>query len=251
MPISLFIFGLFSLTTPYLNAFSVAKRSQKTELMKSLTKNNLLENNKINFNKEVPDAVADDISDKFNFLVKRKEAEFLYNLLSTEVKERFEKEVKSDEYRWRYSNIRNEFKNIKYVAKVKENKRDYRTTRLVSTSLSADITTYRQLYKFDYRNNSSFVYEQNTFQLQEPGSIIKSEFYLIYNGQKINLFPELKQLFSNAPKHGEQYVNELFITKKVGKYEIKILFDSLSRTTSPDKKEEYIINSQSMIVLIK
>ena len=251
VPISLFIFGLFSLTMPYLNAFSVAMRSQKSELMKSLTKNNLLENNKINFNKEVSDAVADDISDKFNFLVKRKEAEFLYNLLSTEVKERFEKEVKSDEYRWRYSNIRNEFKNIKYVAKVKENKRDYRTTRLVSTSLSADITTYRQLYKFDYRNNSSFVYEQNTFQLQEPGSIIKSEFYLIYNGQKINLFPELKQLFSNAPKDGEQYVNELFITKKVGKYEIKILFDSLSRTTSPDKKEEYIINSQSMIVLIK
>ena len=37
VPMSLFVFGLFSLVFPYLNTFSVAKRSQKNELMKTLT----------------------------------------------------------------------------------------------------------------------------------------------------------------------------------------------------------------------
>ena len=69
VPISLFIFGVFALIFPYVNAFSTAKRSQKTELQQILTKNQLLENGKINFEKAIQDSVAIEIANKFLYPV--------------------------------------------------------------------------------------------------------------------------------------------------------------------------------------
>ncbi len=247
VPISLFVFGLFSLTFPYINAFSVAKRSQKSELVKSLSDHNLLENGTINFNKEIPNAVANDISDKFSFLAKRKEKDFLINFLSTDVKKRYEKDLEDDQL-WRYTSLRSEFKKIIYVDN--KTKGDYLSTILTSKSSGIDISAYRQLFKVDY-NNTRFEFENNKFELEIPGAVMKTEFNVVFNGQKINLLPEFKELFNNAPNDGEQVVENLFIIKKVGTYEIKVLFDSVLRNTSPKKDDTYIINGPSMIILIK
>lgn len=247
VPVSLFVFGLFSLTFPYINAFSVAKKSQKSELVKSLSDHNLLENGKINFNKEIPNAVANDISDKFSFLAKRKEKDFLINFLATDVKKRYEKDLEDDQL-WRYTSLRSEFKKIIYVDN--KTKGDYLSTILTSKSSGIDISAYRQLFKVDY-NNTRFEFENNKFELEIPGAVMKTEFNVVFNGQKINLLPEFKELFNNAPNDGEQVVENLFIIKKVGTYEIKVLFDSVLRNTSPKKDDTYIINGPSMIILIK
>lgn len=247
VPVSLFVFGLFSLTFPYINAFSVAKKSQKSELVKSLSDHNLLENGKINFNKEIPNAVANDISDKFSFLAKRKEKDFLINFLATDVKKRYEKDLEDDQL-WRYTSLRSEFKKIIYVDN--KTKGDYLSTILTSKSSGIDISAYRQLFKVDY-NNTRFEFENNKFELKIPGAVMKTEFNVVFNGQKINLLPEFKELFNNAPNDGEQVVENLFIIKKVGTYEIKVLFDSVLRNTSPKKDDTYIINGPSMIILIK
>lgn len=247
VPVSLFVFGLFSLTFPYINAFSVAKKSQKSELVKSLSDHNLLENGKINFNKEIPNAVANDISDKFSFLAKRKEKDFLINFLATDVKKRYEKDLEDDQL-WRYTSLRSEFKKIIYVDN--KTKGDYLSTILTSKSSGIDISAYRQLFKVDY-NNTRFEFENNKFELEIPGAVMKTEFNVVFNGQKINLLPEFKELFNNAPNDGEQGVENLFIIKKVGSYEIKVLFDSVLRNTSPKKDDTYIINGPSMIILIK
>ena len=68
IPVSLFAFGVFSLTFPYLNTFMIAKRSQKNELMRTLSQKSILENGKINFKKKISGEDADEISDKFIFL---------------------------------------------------------------------------------------------------------------------------------------------------------------------------------------
>ena len=247
VPVSLFVFGLFSLTFPYINAFSVAKRSQKSELVKSLSDHNLLENGTINFNKEIPNAVANDISDKFSFLAKRKEKDFLINFLATDVKKRYEKDLEDDQL-WRYTSLRSEFKKIIYVDN--KGKGNYLSTILTSKSSGIDISAYRQLFKVDY-NNTRFEFENNKFELEIPGAVMKTEFNVVFNGQKINLLPEFKELFNNAPNDGEQGVENLFIIKKVGSYEIKVLFDSVLRNTSPKKDDTYIINEPSIIILIK
>ena len=62
---------------------------------------------------------------------------------------------------------------------------------------------------------------------------------------------EVEQLFKNAPLEGNQIVENLMINKKVGNYELTIIFDTLIRTSSPKKKDEYMINSESIIILIK
>src|SRR5690606_23567360 len=89
IPISLFCFGTFALIFPYLNAFSVAKRSQKNQLEKILTQNNLLKNGKIDFTKEVQDTVATEIADKFVFLNDRFQEDYLNSLLDEKEQEEF------------------------------------------------------------------------------------------------------------------------------------------------------------------
>ena len=249
VPISLFIFGLFSLMCPYLNTFSVAKRSQKSQLMKTLIRKNILEDGKINFDKKISGEDADEISDKFNFLAKRNENDFLLSILPIEPKKKFEKEL-ADNSDWRFNMIRNEFTNAVY--KIEDNRfQNYRTTRLMSKSQSIDILHYRLLVQANTYQKTKFTFENNTFELDTGKSPIYSTFILKFNEEEINLFPEVKQLFKNAPLDGKLIVENLMITKKVGAYEVKIIFDSLLRTSSPKNKDEYMINSESIIILIK
>lgn len=120
-----------------------------------------------------------------------------------------------------------------------------------SKSQNIDISQYRLLVKANNYQKTRFTFENNKFELEAGKSPLDSTFTLIFNNEEINLFPEIEQLFKNAPLNGEQIVQNLMITKKVGDYELKILFDSLLRTSSPDKKENYMINSESIIILIK
>ncbi len=249
VPMSLFVFGLFSLMFPYLNTFSVAKRSQKSELLKTLIQKKVLENGKINFDKKISGDDADEISDKFNFLAKRNENEFLISILPHEPKKKFEKEL-ADNNDWRFHMIRNEFTNALHRI---ENDRfqNYRNTILTSKSQSVDISQYRLLVKANNYQKTKFNFQNNTFELEAGKNPIYSKFILKFNEEEINLFPEVQQLFKNAPLDGTQIVENLMITKKVGGYELKIIFDSLLRNSAPKKKDEYMINSESIIILIK
>lgn len=251
IPMSLFAFGVFSLTFPYLNTFSVAKRSQKNELMTTLSQKNILENGKINFKKKISGEDADEISDKFIFLSKRNENQFLLNLLSSETKRKFQIENKDDEESRRFSNIRSEFTSTKYSNKESDRSNNYRNTRLVSRNQSIDISQYRFLVKANVFVNTKFSFENNTFELEAHRNPVNTKFTLIYNKEEINLLPAIEQLFKNAPRSGEQTVENLSITNNVGDYEVKILFDSLLRTSARNKKDEYMINSESIIILIK
>ena len=249
VPMSLFVFGLFSVMVPYLNTFSVAKRSQKNELMKTLIRKNILEDGKINFDKKISGEDADEISDKFNFLAKRNENEFLISILPTEPKKKFEKEL-ADNNDWRFHMIRNEFTNA--LHRIEDDRfQNYRNTILTSKSQSVDISQYRLLVKANNYQKTKFIFQNNTFELEAGKNPIYSKFILKFNEEEINLFPEVQQLFKNAPLDGTQIVENLMITKKVGGYELKIIFDSLLRNSSPKKKDEYMINSESIIILIK
>lgn len=249
VPISLFVFGLFSLMFPYLNTFSVAKRSQKSELLKTLSQKNILENGKINFKKKISGEYADEISDKFNFLAKRNETDFLLRILPSEPRKKFEKHLADDNF-WGFSSIRSEFTNVSYKTEG-DHFQNYRNTRLTSKSQSVDISEYRLLVKANNYQKTRFVLDNNKFELEAGRRPIYSTFILNFNEEEINLFPEVEQLFKNAPLEGNQIVENLMMTKKVGNYELTIIFDALIRTSSPKKKDEYMITSESIIILIK
>jgi hypothetical protein len=220
-------------------------------LIKTLTQINILENGKINFNKKISGEVADEISNKFNFLAKRNENKFLLNLLSSDVKSKFQKYIK-EENSGRFSSIRSEFTSTKYSNNIfNDDSNNYRTIRLVSKIQSCDISQYLLLVKANTFQNTSFEFENNSFELEAIRDSISTKFIVIFNKQEINLLPEIEQLFKNAPRSGESTVVNLSITKKVGNYDLKILFDSISRNSIPNKSNEYLINSESVIILIK
>ena len=80
IPISLFILGILSISTPFLNLFSLSIYSQKKELIKLLKKNNILNNqNKIDFSKKIQYEKIWEINEKFYYLEVR-DTLFLKNL---------------------------------------------------------------------------------------------------------------------------------------------------------------------------
>ena len=251
VPISLFAFGLFSLIFPYLHTFSVAKRSQKTELENILNQNNLLENGKIIFNRKVSDTVADEVSNKFEFLAKRDEKEFLLHLLPEKNKKLLAKNLNEANFWGIRSDFRSLFKNVQYDISKKEINPVYKNVTLIARKFDADISGYKYLFKaYNYKYNR-FEFDNNTVELKMPVSMFKSELNLIFNGQKINLVPDLKKLFENYPNNGEIKVDDLFMTKTIGNYEFKIMFDSLILSKTADTKDQFLINSESVLILIK
>ncbi|MBU4538030.1 MAG: DUF4153 domain-containing protein [Weeksellaceae bacterium] len=251
VPVSLFAFGLFSLVFPYLNTFSVAKRSQKTELQNILSQNNLLENGKIVFNKKVSDTVADEVSNKFEFLAKRNEKEFLLNLLPEKNRKLIAKNLDEANFWGIRSDFRNQFKNVQYDISKKEPNPVQKNVTLIAKKFDANLSGYKYLFKaYNYKYNS-FEFDNNTVELKMPVSMFTSELNLIFNGQKINLVPDLKKLFENYPNNGEIKVDDLFITKVIGNYEFKMMFDSVILSKTADTKDQFLINSESVLILIK
>jgi hypothetical protein len=77
IPISLFVCAFISIGVPYFNAFSVSVRSQKSQFIDLVQQNDLLENNRINFEKQIESETADRFSSIASFLTEYKQFEFL------------------------------------------------------------------------------------------------------------------------------------------------------------------------------
>ncbi len=251
VPISLFIFGIFALIFPYFNTFSVAKRSQKTELQKILTQNNLLEKEKINFNKKISATVADEISDKFEFLAKRRESKFLLNYLNIKEKKIFAKNLNDAQFYQLRTDIKNQFKNIEYNTSKKSQETSLKNITLNAKNFNADISGYRYLFKAYHYKENYLEFENNIVEFKMPAGMFDSELNLVFNGQKTNLLPDLRKLFEKYPDHGEIKVDDLFIIKTIGNHEFKIMFDSVILSETVHRKDQFLINSESVLILIK
>ncbi len=245
IPISLFVFGVFALIFPYFNAFSSAKRSQKAELQNILTQNKLLENGKINFNKTVQDSVAIEIANKFEFLNKRKEGDFLLSYISAKETPQFKKIFEEKNYTT-FLEVRSKFKNIKYN-KDPKNGEAYTRLNIYIRNFNYVISGYQQLFKVANYNHQEFSFDGNSFKIYG----FNNQLTLNFNQQIIDLSPEINKIiapYQNREK--EIIVDEISFTKTVGKYELKFLIAGIDYNKYAGKRGEYYIN-QDIIVLIK
>ena len=242
VPISLFIFGVFALIFPYVNAFSTAKRSQKTELQQILTKNQLLEKGKINFEKAIQDSIAEEISNKFEFLKERKQIDYLKKYFTdSQLKEIPFFHQKNINFQ-----IINEFKNVKYN---KDPKLGDKYTRLSirTRNFNYNINGYSQLFKVFNYNNQDFEFEGNTFSING----FNNGLTLYFNQKSIDLSPEIDKIINQYKnRENEVMVDEISFTKKVGNYELKFLLDGIEYNKYEGDRGSYFIN-QDIIVLIK
>ena len=251
VPMSLFIFGIIALIFPYINAFSTAKRSQKNELMKTLTENYLLQNGTINFNKKVDNKVVIDVSDKFEFLAKRHEEQFLQSLVKSPLQKRLATHIEKGAFYNISGSLRDEFKNITYDNSSINPESTPQNRTLTVRNNNINITGYQYLFKaYNYRQNS-FNLEGKTLEFDLDGNHSQSKFTLVYEGEKIDLIPEITEIFKRYPGVGETNVSSLDITRKIGDYEIKVIFDNLVQLNTKEKKNEFSTYSESVLILVK
>lgn len=245
IPISLFVFGLFSLIFPYFNTFSVAKNSQKNELQEILIKNNVLENGKVNFRKPVQDSVATEIANKFSFLNERKESEFLLNFISNQEQQKF-KQILKNEQNITYSKVRSQFQNIIYNKDVEKGEK-YNALRITTDDFGFDIKDYDKMFKVYNYDNKDFEYDGNSFALK--GFNGNLTFY--FNNKEINLSPDIQKIINQyKDQKGEVYTNQISLIKEVENYELKFLIDEINYNKYTGNNGSYFISNE-VIILIK
>ena len=246
IPMSLFTFGLFALTVPYLNTFSVAKRGQKTELQKVLQENNLLRDNQIDFTKKVSDTVADEVAGKFAFLMQRGESVFLMNYLNKTDKIALAKQLTQRNAFGLQNNVRFRFSNVVNTRRMPE----YNRLEIVAESKVQKITGFDYMIGFeDFYNDTNFKIGDDVFSISSrtgmPDMWLKIK---LNNSETWDVTPFIRQTVStNAQRKGRQEVPELMTERVLGKYHIKVFFNMISRENT--NREQ--INFNGGYILIK
>lgn len=253
VPISLFIFSVFALIFPYVNAFSTAKRSQKTELQKILAKNHLLEKGKINFEKATQDSVVLEIANKFQFLNERKQQAFLLSYIPETHFSKFKKIFKQEKYLIN-SEIRISFKNT-IKSKEKNNyQNDYQG--VFSNKRNYDIQNYEKLIVFsntDIQNEEhiddyllqtrpvrdGYIFSGYVIDLESPTKVTQS----------YDLTPFLKkQLVKDNVDQLNTPIEEISTEFDLHQYHFKVYFSEIINN-KVSKKDN--ISMRNMVILVK
>lgn len=241
IPISLFLFGFFALVFPYFNSFSVSKRSQKDELLKVLNENQLLVNDKINFQKKVNDTVVNEIADKFEFLAKREQTDFLLRLVDAKNQRKYADKKNF----WIYSNnIRNMFENVNKTKSI-----DFYKLTLMSEKNFIDINGYQYFIDLNsFNNNSEKQINGDLFYITEKfdDSILK---ITLNNNEETDFTNEINNLL-NQHKHktGNVSLPEIAFEKQLGKYRLKVIFKNLIKEKNPRNHENIYYDHAFLLI---
>lgn len=246
IPISLFIFGTFALVFPYLNSFSVSKRSQKKELEKVLKMNHLLVNGKIDFQKKISSKLADEVSDKIAFLSIRKEQEFIYQFLDEKAKSKISKDNKNKYEYDILNNARSLFTNVDYSI---HNKIEFNRLELIADNNFKNIDGYSYICRLRNLNEEGVKLNNDTFYLKNKLFEDNKEFSILLNStEKADLMPQILKLLHNN-QNGRIEVPEISLETDLGKYRVKILFENMVREKVSPEKENIYFNDA--LILIK
>lgn len=249
IPVSLFLFGAFALVFPYLNAFSVAKRSQKTELMNILNQHQLMSVGKINFQKKVTDTVRNEIADKFEFLAERKQSEFLSTLLNEKDQAELTDNIKNGTFYSINYDIQNKFSDVNVTVK----NRAYEMNRLVliRKEQAVEIGNYQYLFFFHRYSRDPQQLNNDQFELTDQLTE-KSSLKLSLNSQEeIDFGPQIIKLFEkNKNKKGNVLIPEIAMESDLGKYHVKLIFSEITREKYSEN-DTASIYYENVYILIK
>ena len=225
VPISLFAFGLFSLVFPYLNTFSVATRSQKTELKNILNQNKVLKNGKIDFTAKVSDTVADEISNKIGFLVKRDETDFVMNYMNLKYQKIITSKINKGELYGIQSQIRSSFSNVdKTKNSFGEN------FELVAENRLRSVQGYDFFARVgNFRDTEGLTVGQDIFTItsQQKEKLL---IITLNTNENWDASAEIKALMAkHSNRTGRLSVPEITLEHDLVDYQIKIIFDNLFR----------------------
>lgn len=228
IPTSLFAFGLFALIFPYLNTFSVAKRSQENQLLQILNENKLLDNKqKIDFSRRVVDSTATEIANKFEFLGKRNETESLLKLIDIKKQKDLAKEINQSKNSYSlYYIVKDQFSNIK---KTDKSTSDYQRLELISNQQIVDVSGYNYVFYFNRYNHSAKTIGNDTFEIFDRITDEEPQLKVILNSKEeadfSSLIKDLKTKYKG--KIGKINLPEMAMEGDLEKYHLKISLGNL------------------------
>ena len=246
IPLSLVLAGLFAIAFPYFNAFSVSKRSQENELLTTLRNNNLLTNNTIAFSQKVPEPVVQQISSQLVFLAMRNEHDLILGLIpdSDKVKRKLQKR---DYYTLGFTV--NQMFSKKYEVKKPETQLDYaRSFTLKTEPEILPVAGYSYLLKAVRGETNQFNVDGEIYDFTFP--LMDNTLTLKYQGGTVDLTNEIAALFSGLPAEGTDTA-PLQVKKKIGTREFIFLLESVTRLQQKGKADVYMINSETIVILVK
>lgn len=248
IPISLFAFGVFSLLFPYLNAFSVAKRSQQNQLIMLLDKNKLLLNNKIDFQKKISDTLVNEIANKFEFLAERKQKDFLLNLVDGKTHDLLAGDFEQPRSSMINNTLRNGFTHVDKVS----HESDYERLVLESQTKVTAINGYKYLINFNSYDQELRTINGDTFQIDNQTEINnKGAIKVILNSKEtVDFSSEMNKLFkNNAGTTQTVQLKEISMESDLEKYHIKIVFSNISRDKAPYSKQSNIFYDDAVLLI--
>ncbi|MCP1302073.1 DUF4153 domain-containing protein [Chryseobacterium sp. S0630] len=249
IPVSLFLFGAFALIFPYLNAFSVAKRSQKTELMNILNQHQLMSAGKINFQKKVTDTVRNEIADKFEFLAERKQSEFLSALLNEKDQAELADNIKKGTFYSINYDIQNKFSDVNVTAK----NRAYEMDRLVLVreEQAVELGNYQYLISFHRYSRDPQKLNDDQFELTDQLTEESSLKLSLNSKEEVDFGPRIIKLFEeNKNKKGNVVIPEIAMESDLGKYHVKLIFSEITREKYSDN-DTASIYYENVYILIR
>lgn len=246
IPISLFVFGIFALIFPYLNAFSVAKRSQKTELTKLLKENKILVNGKIDFQKKISDTIVNEIANKFEFLAKRKQKNFLLSLVPQQDHKQLAANIESVDF-WAVSDhIKNSFTHTDKTKPASE----YERLTIISENKVIKIGDYTYMIDLNRYNQETREINGDHFNIIERPdhhSVLK---IVLNSNEEIDFTPAINKIIeANTNKTGTVRFPELSIENTLGKYHLKLVLRSITREKNPYNKVGNIYYDDGVLLI--
>ncbi|MFZ4928254.1 DUF4153 domain-containing protein [Chryseobacterium sp. Mn2064] len=228
IPVSLFAFGAFALIFPYFNAFSVAQRSQKAELLKILHQHQLLKNGKIVFQKKIDENARRQISDIFEFLGKRKQVEFLSSMLNEKDRMRLADHIESGSYYSIGYDIEDKFPNTGQHSQISAD--EVESLSIVPENQAIKIGDYQYFIKFPLYNEDNNIQINQDYFYMKSNLIEKPSLEIILNGkERIDFGPQLIKLFEeNKGKTKILKTSDVALESNLGKYHIKLVFNTLN-----------------------
>ncbi|QPQ51150.1 DUF4153 domain-containing protein [Chryseobacterium indologenes] len=228
IPVSLFLFGAFAMIFPYINAFSVARRSQRTELLKVLNQQKLLDNGKINFEQKITDTIRNEIADKFQFLAERKQSEFILGLLDKKDHADLTKSIEAGNFYSIRFTVEGKFTHVNTTTR----KDSYDTERLVMVSeqQAIKIDDYQYLLNVTGYNQDPQKLNEDQFKIIDKLTERSSFKLILNNKEEIEAGPEIMKLFQeNKGKTGTVYVPDIKVEDDLGKYHIKLILKQVTK----------------------
>ena len=226
IPISLFLFGLASITIPYFNSYQVALRSQKKLFTKRLTDNNLLTaDGRVDFAQPVSQDLLSELGSQVNFFSQRNQTDYLQQFftLNEDHNQTYSRNMYDYEFIEKFTNVeRSISQNFVSIVQADNHDQTYEIAGydyfVQYANANTQMLKVNEEYSIKFLDNSILLYQNNIEVARH------------------DLNPDFKEL---EEKTTTELRDHTAIDFKLGEFDGRIVMYYLQRIYNPQISEDF------------